>query len=80
MVEVGKLTANVDRLLDENSKQGAKLETLTTQATYIKGMMAAAVILIGAFIFIGGFVLDARWDAAIQALVGPAQTTATDSD
>jgi hypothetical protein len=68
MTEVGKLTANVDRLIADVKTQGEKLNAIQHQASFIKGGIAVSVILIGVFIAISSFFLSARWDAAIQAL------------
>lgn len=68
MMEIGKLTANVDRLISDVKSHGEKLDTIRHQASYIKGGMAVSVVLIGIFITVASFFLSAKWDAAIQAL------------
>ena len=65
---IGELTANVNRLIADGKSQGDKLDTLRHQATYIKGALAASVVLIGVFVAVSTFFLSARWDAAVQAL------------
>lgn len=68
MHDVGRLTANVDRLIADVQSQGAKLDELRHQATFIKGGMAVAVVLIGAFIGIASIFLSAKWDAAVAVI------------
>jgi hypothetical protein len=68
MMEIGKLTANVDRLIQDVKGQGDKIDTLRQQASYIKGGIAVAVLLIGGFIWIASSFLDHKWDAAINSL------------
>lgn len=68
MHEVGRLTANVERLIADVQAQGSKIDELRQQASYIKGGMAVAVILIGAFIWIASTFLSAKWDAAVAVL------------
>lgn len=68
MLEIGKLTAKVDRLVDDVSKHGQKIENLNHQASYLRGWIAAAVVLIGVFIAIGSFFLNSKWSAVIQVL------------
>jgi hypothetical protein len=37
--EIGKLTAKVDRLIDDVGKQGEKIDILRHQATFVKGAL-----------------------------------------
>lgn len=68
MHEVGRLSANVERLIADVQSQGTKLDELRHQATFIKGGMAVAVALIGAFIWIASIFLSAKWDAAVAVM------------
>ena len=68
MVEVGKLSANVERLIADIKSQGEKLDAVRHQASYIKGGLAVGIVLIGGFIAIASFFLSSKWDAVLQAL------------
>jgi hypothetical protein len=67
MIEIGKLTASVERLVADVKSQGEKLDALRHQATFVKGWIAAAIVLIGAFLWMASVFLSAKWEAAIQA-------------
>ena len=67
MLEIAKLTASVERLTADVTVQGNKIDALRHQAAFFKGWITAAVLLIGAFIWVASFFLSAKWDAAIQA-------------
>lgn len=58
MVEVGKLCANVERLIADVKSHGEKLDGIKTQSTYIKGAIAASVLLIGLFITAATWVIN----------------------
>jgi hypothetical protein len=68
LVEIGKLSASVDRLIDDVSAQGTKVDAIRHQVSFIKGAMWASGILIAAVLTIGGFVLSSKWDAVVAAL------------
>ncbi len=68
MLEIGKLTANVERLISDVKLHGGKIDDLSHKATYIKGWIAAAILLIGIFMAIASFFLSSKWDATIQAI------------
>ena len=66
--EVGKLTANVDRLIADVKSQGDKIDDVRHHISFLKGAVWVALPLIGAFIAIASFFLNAKWDAVGQAL------------
>jgi hypothetical protein len=68
MVEIGKLTANVDHLIADIKSQGTKIDELRHQSSYIKGGIAVGTVLISAFIALAAFFLSSKWDALIAAL------------
>lgn len=68
MIEIGKLTASVNRLLDDVKSQGSKIDDLRHQAPFVKGAIYIGVLLVGVFITIASFFLSAKWDAAVQAI------------
>src|ERR1700682_5623301 len=68
MTEIGKLTANVERLIVDVKSHSEKLQTIRDQSTYIKGWIAAAVLLVGAFITIASFFLSGKADGIIKSV------------
>jgi hypothetical protein len=68
MIEIGKLTASVDRLVDDVKSHGAKIDDLRHQASFVKGAIYIGVLFIGAFIAIASFFLSTKWEAAVQAI------------
>lgn len=68
MLEVGKLTANVERLISDVKSQGTKIDEIRHQASYIKGGIAAATAVITVIVTVAGFILSSRWDSAVDAL------------
>ena len=65
---LGELNANVARLVADSRSHGEKIDGLRHQASYIKGGLAVAVVLLGAFSTIASFVLSAKWEAVTKAL------------
>jgi hypothetical protein len=68
MVEVGKLTANVDRLIDDIKTQGRGLDEIKHKVSFIKGVMWATIIAVPVLVAVVGFFLSAKWDAVLIAL------------
>lgn len=68
MIEVGKLTANVDRLIADVKSQGTKLDDIGHKISFLKGAMWAGGILITIVLGIATFVLNSRWNALLHAL------------
>jgi hypothetical protein len=68
MVEVGKLTANVDRLIDDVKSQGGKLDEIRHQISFLKGAIWVGGGAVAVAITIAGFFLSAKWDAALALL------------
>ena len=68
LIEVGRLTAAVDRLISDVRAFGEKVDALRQQASFVKGGLAISAILVTAFIAVATFFLSAKWDATIQAL------------
>jgi hypothetical protein len=78
MLEIGKLTTKVDRLIEDVKDQGIKISTLNSQATFLKGWIAAAVVIIGVVVWVASSILDHKWDSIITALDAlPKQTPKT---
>ncbi len=67
MREVGRLTANVDRLIADVKSQGVKLDDVRHNISFLKGAVWVAVPLIGLFVALASFFLSAKWEAAVQA-------------
>lgn len=68
LLEIGKLTSKVDRLIHDVDKQDEKLDKLLHQSSYIKGAIAIGVALTGIFVWVASQFLSTRWDAAVEAL------------
>lgn len=66
LLEIGKLTSNVDRLIADTESQAQKLNSLLHQSTFIKGAIAAGVVLVGVFIWVAATFLSSKWDAVIE--------------
>ena len=68
MHEIGKLSANVDRLIADVSAQGEKIDELRHQATFVKGGLYVGIPLISIFIAAATFFLSSKWDAVLTAI------------
>lgn len=68
MLEVGKLTANVERLINDITAHGSKIDELRHQATFIKGGLAFGIRILTAAIAIATFFLSSKWDAVVAAI------------
>ena len=68
MVEIGKLNANVDRLITDVSSQAGKIDDLRHQVSFVKGAVWVAIPLILLFITVLGFLLSAKGEAVLQAI------------
>jgi hypothetical protein len=68
LIEVGRLTAAVDRLISDVRTLGEKVDALRQQAAFVKGGLAISAVLVTAFIAVATFVLNAKWETAIQAI------------
>lgn len=68
MHEVGKLTANVERLISDVQDQGGKLDAIRHQVSFIKGALAASGVLISVLVVVVGFFLSSKWDSILAAV------------
>lgn len=68
MVEVAKLTTQVERLVADVADQGKKVDDLRHQATLVKGGAAVAVVVLGFAGWLIGQMLDGKLQA-IQAAI-----------
>lgn len=71
MVEVGKLTANVERLIGDVSSQGDKLDEIKHRVSFIKGAIWASAAFFTVLIAVVSFFLSEKWatlEAALKAL------------
>jgi hypothetical protein len=68
MIEVGKLTANVDRLIADVKSQGTKLDDIAHKISYVKGAMWAGGAVIAIVFAVATFVLNSKWNAVLHAL------------
>ena len=68
LLEIGKLTSKVDRLIHDVDEQDEKLDRLLHQSSYMKGGIAFGVALVGFFVWVASQFLSAKWDAAVEAL------------
>jgi hypothetical protein len=67
MVEVGRLTASVDRLIDDVKGHGTKLDDISHKISFLKGAIWVAGIVIAAAITLAGWAINAHWDAVLAA-------------
>lgn len=65
---IGTLIAKVDRLIDDVSDLGEDMGDLKHQASFLKGWLAGAVLMIGIIVAIGAFVIDKSWDSIADKL------------
>ena len=65
---VGGLTTKVDRLVDDVKDQGVHIERLSRQATFLKGWIAGAVVIVGIVVWMASSVLDHKWDTVIKTM------------
>jgi hypothetical protein len=65
---VGRLNANVERLIADTKSQGDKIDGLRHQSTFIKGGMAASVFFLTVIVGVASFILNAKWEALLLAL------------
>jgi hypothetical protein len=68
MVEIGKLTANVDRLIEDVKSHGGKLDDIKHNVSFVRGAVWASAGLIAALIAVVSFFLSSKWDAMAAAL------------
>lgn len=68
MLEIGKLSANVDRLIADVKSHGDKIDTIRHQATYVKATIATGAVLITAAVGLAAWLLNAKWDAILAAM------------
>ena len=68
MVEIGKLSANVDRLIQDVGSQSTKVDTIRHQVSFIKGAIWASGALIAVFIAVVSYVLNSKWEAVVAAV------------
>jgi hypothetical protein len=67
MVEVGKLTASVERLIDDVKGHGTKLDDISHKISFLKGAIWVAGVVITVTIAITGWAISAHWDAILAA-------------
>lgn len=68
MVEVSKLTTQVDRLIKDVQGLDDKVDALRHQATWVKGGIAVAVFAFGLFAWFLTNLINGKLDAVTQAL------------
>lgn len=67
MVEIGKLSANVERLIADVNGHGTKLDDISHKISFLRGAIWVAGIVITAAIAIAGWAISAHWDAVLAA-------------
>ena len=65
---LGGLTSQITMLADRVEKLGDKVEKIEHQASFIKGGIAMATVLIGIAVGLATWALNAKWDAVLQAI------------
>jgi hypothetical protein len=65
---LGELGVKIDRAIDDIKSQVAKVDEIRHQASFIKGGLAASVVFITFIIGIASWVLNAKWDAILNAV------------
>lgn len=65
---IGVLTAKVDRLIEDVGQQSDDIHDLKAQATFLKGWLAGAVVIIGVIVAVGAFIIDQGWDSIAQQI------------
>ena len=68
MVEVGKLSANVERLITDVSSQGKKIDAVQHQVSFVKGAIWVAGVVLGLIVIISGWYLTGRFSALFDAI------------
>ena len=68
LIEVGRLTAAIDRLISDVRTLGGKVDALGQQAAFVKGGLAISAVPLSAIIAFAAFFLSAKWEATIQAI------------
>jgi hypothetical protein len=68
MVEIGKLSANVDTLIKTVDKHGDKLEAIATKEAWTRGVIAAVGAVLTIFVAFGGFWVSGKFDAIAPVL------------
>jgi len=68
MVEVGKLTAHVERLIEDVKSQSTKLDALAHQASFIKGGIAVSTFFLTAIIAVASYILSSKWNDLLAAI------------
>lgn len=68
MIEVAKLSTQVERLIKDVGEQDGKIDGLMHQSTYIKGGLAVAVITLGLFGWFISELVSGKMQAVLDAL------------
>jgi hypothetical protein len=68
MIEMAKLSTQVERLIKDVAGQETKLDGLSHQATYIKGGLAVAIIAVGLFGWFISQMVSGKLAAVLAAL------------
>jgi len=68
MVEVAKLCTLVERLIKDVEGQDSKIDALRHQATYIKGGLAVAIVVLGIFGWFISKLIDGKMQSILTAL------------
>lgn len=64
MIEVGKLSSSVDRLIADVKSQGDKIDAVRHQVTFVKG----GFYFLTGFIALAAYLLNAKWDTILAAI------------
>jgi hypothetical protein len=67
-VQLAGVLTKVERLMEDVKGYGKNIDDLRHQSTFIKGAVAAATLLIGAFMAIAGFFLSSKYDDILEAI------------
>ena len=68
LVELGKLTANVDRLIEDTKAHGQELTDIRHQVSFVRGAVWASAALITVLIGVVSFFLSAKWNEVTLVL------------
>lgn len=68
LIEMGKVSTKVDRLVDDVKDQDKKVDELRQKAAFIQGAIYVSTAFLTFIIAAATFILNGKWSAAIAAL------------
>lgn len=68
MIELGKLTANVERLITDVASHGAKIDAMRHQVSFVKGAIWIASGVLGLAVLLAGWYVQGRITELLDAI------------